>query len=509
MSKSKNKYWKIDPESPRTYRCIDRTPNTLAEELQLPTNTVRNRLKSIKGETENNFNAYPSSDFQELQRQIYHFEGIPILSAYLKRKGLKRFTERTRNDLPSFMSQLEAYLDEHPEQTFCRKFLYGQKEYKKYLYEHHLYRKIAERLRCIENLSRITVLDVNGLLDSDELENVYFPSVLPNVLERLDQLILEMANYADFEHFPSAAQKSQDLNQVDKIVEEWYKALCKKRKQISQNGIIELPRPWTATKEELAEALNERLIKETLDQENKKIGQMEKLLEYAAKHSPYHYPLDKHKKKQLQRDIQELMNYNRTSFLESAFSVSNPVDFQWPEKCKVPDELYGTLKDWFAHAMQITFKLQQLIPIIFVLSEMRRTIKENYIQHMNVWEGRLLRPLDSDRGSDFFEKIIEQSKESVQVFWKEMRQAGYIRRDASFEYTAAIDSVAGIRKIVSDKKTLVDFLASPMTQRDVQPEIVLEGCMVTIGYFWEKHAEASAKYYAKQYEQYLEAFHNM
>lgn len=489
-----NKEWKIDPESRKTYKYLDRTPTTLAADLKLPTNTIRNRLKkiglddiavAIKGET-------------GLLPRIFHYEGLPILSAYLKRKRLKRFTFDTRNNLPSFMSQLEENLEKDPTQIFCRKFLYTKKEYQKYLLETHLQGSIKKRLHCIEELSKTLVLQPNYFMDNhiNKISSQCILESFPAIIEQLNQLILQLANYADLERDEDMGKDKgktrNSLGIVDNLVCDWYKKLLEKREKLivnSKDGLVTLSGLRNIDKESLTKALTQRLLEEALDKkENEEIQEIEKILEETKNQSSYTFQVDKDSKERLRCDIQELLNYNKDLFLKSAFFTSYINDFKWPLKNKELYPLYDMIKEWFWSTILLTSRLQQFISII------------------SVWIKANPSLISSKTLPDTLKEILGEAQVKIKEFWEVMQESSYatIIGESISEYDTAIGSVSAIYQFKSDKKLLIAFLSNPMDQEYVCPLIVLEGCIVTMGYFWDRHVEAYSQYYTNLYEQYLE-----
>lgn len=512
MKKSGYKDWKIDPESPKSYRCIDRTPTGLAKDLSLPPNTIRNRLKAIGIDDM----AVPFKGRLESQPRIFHYEGLPILSAYLKRNGLERFTLNTRNNLPSFMSQLEENLEEYPAKSFCRKLLYTKEEYQRYLFETHVQGQIIERLHYIEQLSRVMVLQPNYSEDT----KIPRPYILTPIIGKLNQLILELANYADLTKTDeSDLQVSKDdteknmepLGPVDKLVKDWYKDLLERREQLYVDGIVNLSGLQNTDKECLATALNQRLLNETLSRgEKTQIQQMENILKSVENQPSYTFPMSKGSKENLRCAIQELMDTNKKCFLKSVFSVSYIHDFEWLEKHNELSPLYDMIREWFFETIFITSRLQQLISIILVWLKANPNIIKNASQGRFIINGRFLESYNDDKSDNTLKGIVNEAQEVIKNFWEAMHESNYIpMNEDAFKYNVAIDLISEVYQLKSDKESLVAFLSNPIEQKDVCPCIVLDGCIVTMGYFWQKHVETYSRYYANLYEQYLEVFNKI
>jgi len=500
---------KIDPESPKSYRCIDKTPGALAKELDLPINTVRNRLDQAGINFDVILQDQKRKQHQTNQPQVYYYEGLPILSVYIKRRGIKRTTRRNRNNLYSFMSQLEKYLDDHTEQTFCRNFLYTQEEYQRYLFETYLQSMVADRLHCIERLSQGFVLSPKHLADFGYL------SLLPDILDQLDQLILELANYTDFDLLTqiSTLKDLQNVDDgleqgpVDKIVEKWYTSLQKNRERISNEGCIELPVPLGADSEQLRKALNERLFNETISKEDKqRIRDVGKILSYVNQ--------SQCSLKEVRCAIRALMDYNKDLFLQAVFSVSPADGFRYPETCNkeisknLPYGLHGSIRNWFYETIPITAKLQQYISIISVWLTAAPDMNEGYPYNIELLSKGTIKRLSDEKRFKLYDNIKNGAQESIECFWSVMYETGYISKESekSTECVLAIDLIAPLYTIKSEKERLIDFLTDPMRTKGTSLMTILEGCIVTMGYFWQKNVENMVQYYMKLYEEYLKAF---
>lgn len=481
----------IDQESPST-RCMDRTPNTLAKELGITSNSVRKRLESI-----GNCFGIRERDKSDIQEpyQMYNYEGLPILLAYLKRdinaKGKegdgpkRKFTTTSRNDMGSFMSSLENYLTEHPEQSCCRKFVYAQKQFQHYWMETHLQKLIGERLHCIELLSHQIILEPTYPKNILELKTypLYFPALLPGIIKALDRIILYLANYADLERIkgteaPSIEREpfrnSLDSNgqSVDDLIKEWYCSLKEKRASItneySQIFLEGLPDERCDT---IADALNKRLLDETLSEEKPRAEAMEKIVEQTQELLEFSRKVEEYKKEEIQSKILGSMRSSSETYIKESFGCeSEPISIDTLTE-GLPSAILELLREWFDIGVPVTAELRKALQNPCNLNEARKHIQE---------------------------------------IWDIMTECNYVpeAQEKELIISTAVESslIAKERFPILDKskESLNNFLLNPLKPVD-NLQVVLPGCAITLEFFWRKHAETYSRYYTNIYEQYLEA----
>lgn len=472
MEKKTAKCVLIQRESPKT-RSMDRTPNTLAKELGVATNTVKNRLK----ETGINFEMARSSAYQ-----MYNYEGLPILRAYL---GAERFTAAPRNDLACFMPRLEKYLDDHSEQSFCRKFLYAQKPFQNYLINAHLGGLIRTQLQCIERLSHQLILEANLSYNSpDGLEEHL--SKFPGILDRLNRIIFELSNFTDFNQSTETekASDSEDKNptknvggnklgDVDRLVSEWYTAIQGKREQLYKAGANQETIELTVSREDeesKAAALNEQLLSKTLLDEQDKIKQMESILKKTYVYQDDFKSVYGRNKEAIQTDIRKLMQNNIDAYLEKMFRRPTAPEFKLTEELHLPQVIVGLVREWFYEATTYAYDLQVFCSI----------------------------------KSIYYHDIIVRIKE----IWSIMESVDYISKVNGMENIVALaidESKIAARcfKTHQYKESLIRLILNP-SGPDKDQFLVSMAAAVTVEYFYQRHAAAYSQYHTNLYMQYLE-----
>lgn len=476
MAKKDEGRVRIQRESPKT-RSMDRTPNTLAKELGVSTNTIKNRLRN----TGINFEMARSSEYQ-----MYNYEGLPILYAYL---GLDRFTEDSRNALAPFLLRLEKYLDDHPEQSFCRKFLYAQKPYQDYLLKAHLCDYIDKQLGYIMKLSRQLVLEANFSTNSPSGLNNDL-AMFPDVLNRLNRIILELSNFTDLDNL-TEVEKTQNLKykhpkkdagssksrDVDHLVKKWYTSIIGKRERLYKTSAdresIELEKTYGEEKSQAA-ALNERLLNETLFEEEDRIKQMESILKQIHVYQDDSKSIYGKNKKAVQVDIQKLMQYNIDIYWEKMLKEAAMPEFKLSEGTRLPWLIVDLVKEWFYEATKYAYDLQAYCCM--------------KLQVVYRYEDQV---------------IVERIKE----LWSIMKEAGYIPKiDKKGDVVAsAIDAcriAAGSFRTQQNKERLIRLILNPPGSSLNHP-LVVAAAAVTVEYFYQRHAAAYSQYYANLYMQYL------
>lgn len=482
MAKKDEGRVRIQRESPKT-RSMDRTPNTLAKELGVSTNTIKNRLRN----TGINFEMARSSEYQ-----MYNYEGLPILYAYL---GLDRFTEDSRNALTPFLLRLEKYLDDHPEQSFCQKFLYAQKPYQDYLLKAHLCDHIDKQLGYIKKLSRQLVLEANfspnspGGLDNDL-------AMFPDVLNRLNQIVFELSNFTDLDNLTEVGEASglkynspkkdagfSKPRDVDHLVKKWYTSIMGKREQLYKTSVdresIELEKAYGEEKSQAA-ALNERLLNETLFEEEDRIKQMEAFLDQI-----YFYQDDlksKYDKNEasLHDNIQKLMQENIDAYLEKMFKEPTAPEFKLFEKLSLPQVIVVPVRKWFYEATTYVYGLQ-------IFCNMRPYRDDVY----------------DDRA------VVK----SIQEIWSIMEETNYISKTAQRKeiLTTAINECEVAAKLFGtqeNKNLLIELILNDPDLLRI-PFYMVPAAAITVEYFFRRHAVAYSQYYTNLYIQYVKILNKL
>lgn len=452
----------------------------LSKKLKCSINTIKSRLATVGVDFDiGNSGAY----------QMYHYECLPILESYL---GVKRFTKESVADRDAFLSRLSGYLEEHPDQTFCRSYLYTHEEFRGYLLESKFQQPISQRLQCISHLAqRLNVEPVSGPCSTNEFSDI---------LKQLDQIIFALSNYVDFdqpEDHASTANTVQNSLTPSNLVNAWCSELKEKRAEITDNGIITL----NASRDHLIAALNDRLVQETLSKdEQKRAETLSRFLDqiHSWKMAAISPPASR---EALLEDIQKLMMCKTDAYLNAVFRTGEipspgtsasewPPEFQPSTASRLDPIIIPIIENWYQQTMEISATLQHNMLLLQFCYKMSPDSNESTLNAPAA--------------------LRHTAQLSLKKFWQALRGT-YVREDITWSafFSSLVDNLKYAvlpTPSTETKKRAADILLAIINAPDGDaslgvPQILL-AYEITLEFFWQTHTARYADYYTYVYEQY-------
>lgn len=469
-------------ESPKC-RPMDISPRELSEELCCSVNTIKSRMK----QTELNYEISASSHYQ-----LFNYECLPILKAYLKSN---RWKESTRESMSDFLSRVMSLLENNLDQSFCKYYLYNDPFFRKHVLKADLYTPIVQRLDIIKNLA--DRLAVEPIVRES---NPHYPQSPLNILSELDQIIFKMSNFVNTETTKpaSCADKNTEYRErtVTELVTYWCNDLIQKRMSLENvRGEIFLDISKNSSGPEIKAALNNRLMRETLDKQKTDYAQ-----KFESQHvQNYSYnkameELDNRSPDVVKGNIEPLMKQNATAYLKAIFEGRTAPEFSCTEEPMLSPMMVSIVESWYNQLLAIASRMERIISTVLMILLLERK--------QSIWVNDM----------DMLWKDIELSLNPVSCirdFWEVMEKSQYVSSDKGLAnaFSDAInqanlsDQRFGTKK---HKDELNQHFCSLLNKdRHVLPlNVILALCAVTLETFMEKHAQKYANYYAKIFEQY-------
>lgn len=494
MSNQAESCYKIISESSKS-RPMDISPQSLSEELLCSINTIKSRIK----QTGLNYEINESNHYQ-----LFNYECLPILKAYLKSD---RWKECTREDMSAFLRRLMLVLEENPDQSFCRYYLYNDSLFQRYMLQADLHIPIAQRLDTIRKLAEhLTVEPVAKASDP------FYPQISLNILGNLDKIVFELSNFveSDTKKPESCADKKGDSTEynVTELVRYWCNDLMQKRISIeSEKGKIDFSIPEASPISDKKEALNNRLLNETLDERKR---------DYARKFESLHVQIGSYKAAAEELNtcspdivkgyIEVLMQHNIDAYLCAIFEGRIAPEFDCIEDTKLNSMMVSLIESWYYRSLKFTSGMERIITTVMMLLSLEK--KQSIV----------IADMDSLR------KNIELSLKPIfciRDYWEVMVESKYIPSDkdlaCAFSYAIDQADLSNQRFGTQAHKQVLEqcftfLLKKGSEEVDTTPlrlNTILALCAVTLETFLRKHAEAYADYYTKIFAQYQSIYNKI
>ena len=494
MSNQTESFYEIISESPKS-RPMDLSPQKLSKELRCSINTIKSRIR----QTGLNYEIDDSTHYQ-----LFNYECLPILKAYLKSD---RWKECTREDMSAFLRRLMLMLEANPDQSFCRCYLYNDSLFRRYMLQSDLHIPIVQRLDTIRKLAEhLTVEPVAKAADP------FYPKISLNILSDLDKIIFELSNFfeSDAKKPESYADKKGDSTEhnVTELVRYWCNDLIQKRISIeSEKGEIDFSIPKESSISDKKESLNNRLLNETLDERKR---------DYARKLESLHVQIGSYKAAAEELNIcspdivkgyiEALMQHNIDAYLCAIFESRIAPKFDCIGDTKLSSMMVSLIESWYYRFLTFTSGIERIITTVMMLLSLEK--KQSIV----------IADMDSLR------KNIELSLKSVSCirdYWKVMMESKYIPsdKDLACAFSDAIDQadVSNQRFGTQAHKQVLEQCFTSLLKKGckevdtapLQLNTILALCAVTLETFLRKHTEAYADYYAKIFVQYQSIYNKI
>lgn len=487
MSNQAESCYKIFLESPKS-RPMDISPQELSVELLCSINTIKSRIK----QTGLNYEINESNHYQ-----LFNYECLPILKAYLKSD---RWKECTREDMSAFLRRLMSVLEANPDQSFCRYYLFNDSLFQRYVLQADLHIPIAQRLETINKLSEHLTIE-----PAAKAADPFYPQISQNILSDLDKIIFELSNFfeSDTKKPESCADKKVDSTEhnVTELVRYWCNDLIQKRISIeSEKGEIDFSIPEASPIADKKEALNNRLLNETLDERKR---------DYARKFESLHVQIGSYKAAAEELNtcspnivkgyIEALMQHNINAYLCAIFEGRIAPEFDCIEDTNLNSMMVSLIESWYYRFLKFTSGMERIITTIMMLFSLEKKQSIVITDTDSLW------------------KNIELSLTPVSCirdYWEVMVESKYIppEKDLACAFSDAIDQadLSNQRFGTQAHKQILEQCFTSLLKKGseavdtapLQLNAILPLCTVTLETFLGKHAEAYADYYAKIFAQY-------
>ena len=474
--------FKIILESPRS-RPMDLSPMGLSKKLNCSINTVKSRLEN----TSLNFSIENSGNYQ-----LYNYECLPILEAYL---DAKRFTTNSHEDITSFLERLVNKIKQSPDQTFCKKFLFNQDVFRTYLIQSQLTEPVEQRIRCITQLAQNL-----AILPAERTRRPFVPETYQSILTYLDKIIYQLSNLTEesesngiLDYEESGPQRKRS---VDKIVEDWCSALIADRKSVTNGCEIDL-RPYSAGT--IEQALNDCLIQNTLtEKELLRASELEKVLFQISEQQRVSHIMSEEEKNSMQSKIRNVMIRNTHQYLETVFKMQPAPEALQHDSCGIGPMLMSIIQDWYHETISITARLERFLHGLILWQEAG--------SFFGGTSESILYP-------EQLRAFLFETKNVIRQFWEGMRETDFFDKDADwrdvFETVVQECQISeAYFKTASHSQITVSQLCSACQSPTDEPALnvnqLLITSAVTLEYFWIRYTELYADYILLRCEQYQE-----
>lgn len=505
---------RIQKESLKDRR-MDKSPNVLSEELGWTTNTIRSRIDALEltRTVTKPVRNLRTDEYEEVKieqsafviaengYQLYNHECLPILYAYLGKKG-NLFPPQ---DKEMFYQKIMTELNDDPDQKVCRTYLYAQDDFRQYYVQSKLSGAIQQRLKCIEALSKN--------LDVYPAEQSVAPFAASSAIEtivHLDKMIYQLSNYIptdsryhSCEGEPSSAKDTPtvkegklDTEQTDLVikasVQKWCMDLLELREAIYE-GDLTITIPPNAT--DNLHAVELLMYKELDDQSksiaNRVVEQVDKTIETIQTFT--HTPDDIH------LEVEQALRFNMGKYLEALFDLKPIPDFEMPLDTKLSPFLTEIVKETY-----------------LLMRYAAETIEKNF-SALNLWctlnivyaecydlKNPKPRPEDSPSFSSACNRLhnfTQGIKENTISLWEAISGKGCLSLNQSdFETMSKLikDTNMTPKKFpLSDRHDdVLKYLRAVMKKDDVPPsmDLMLLGAAVSVECYWEHFIKEYVKF---------------
>lgn len=469
---------KIVMDSPRS-RYMDMSPTELGRELELATNTVRNRVDRLRGvdfRIRNNGGYY-----------LYNHECLPVLKAYIGKKE----DRGGRTDREAFFQQIWDELEADPQQGYCRDYLCKQEPFRRYVLKKKLEDPIRQRLQCIRELSEN--LDVYPEEESVAPYRIWSAA---EILRGLDRVIYELANLIPVK----AKEKEKDTPQsVKALTETWCREMISARKGL----VNDLEITYDDSASDNLSGLEQRL-KKTLPPEAEKITQqLQAIFAKVDSQQASLTSMEDQGEAPLKQQIRDMLRFNMENYLRPIFNLKKVGSISLPEGCRLPPLVESLAREtcqmlWaYSEPLEKEFTSMRLWSALQILGDAKLPASKDE-------QG------EEQRETERLLSYLMEIEQEITVLWNVIREPFGMQPEQPWEnlLLAAVKTAELARKELlwrKEEKDVTAYLLKLMTQpeeRKVDVDTMMLAAAVTIECYWRRGIDVYAEYIAGRCREY-------
>lgn len=488
------------------YRKVDATPEKMAKAVNLARNSVRSRLREFEDLFKTDIGVRESGSTRKGSYQMYPYEALPILRAYLK---AERMSNSVRCDEEKLFSRLISELDCEPEWSFAKEYLYSQKAVRDYALKEKVEISIDQRLSLIKELSRELpyksgetkghissyTIGIDTILDQlDNLLMILVDSVYVQK-EKADQTIDDNGTQERVKDYvpldESISKTREELANAsywtkDEAATFWVQAWCQdlseRRKNIERNGKITLS-PVVGEPDDPEEKTRARLskrLKETLSEAERQLydefsfalnkieGRSKSLVQTLSEDG-------------LRQKIYDIMTYHIDPHMDAVYGGATDIDCFYDKSWGVDSITGWFIEDWFRTISYATATLERYVQLLYWC--------------ISLTKGKF-EMLPAERIYDL-KNLAALSCKQIETFWRELKALTKMTDEG---YMAEVYKVIPKAKarlyITEDKQDYINWILEMIVIEEKAPPTLNDTLLaggVTLEFFWRETARMYAE----------------
>lgn len=485
--------YQIDKSFPLT-RPMDLSPQKLADQLKklespMAVNTIKNRLK------------YANLDFHVEEgsgMNLYNYECLPIIIAYLKSYE----TATDKASMSAFLTALDEELRRSPEQTFCRKYLYGDPIFRTHILQHHLQNPVEQRLKCIRELSdQLSVTPVSQEahpFDANQFDSIL--NALDHVIIQLSQAVQNIPLSTTAHDKMSNSDESETIsekNLIQKTVRNWCEDLMRYREDLyTHGGIIQLPCASGSNASEVQASYIKYFNQENFAKIEPYDQSIDETLRRVHEQMASALVLSEEEERKLKENLRNIMQHNMTSYLHAIIQGQPAPDFEVPKSIELRKMLLDLTATWYEHAKYITANLERYVAGLCIIIATYKDTPEFKDEYSN---------------NKTIQQFLAAAESCVQTFWETMGQAAYVPANINRSFLLQVPKHTPLIKEALEYRdtdlTISLHLESVLLEKTLTSihriRQALWATAVTLEFFWNTHMEHSILKTMETYKNYI------